>query len=147
MTHLQRFLRLWGLIFFLSACSIELSPSTPAPRPSIAAPTITANQSSNASTPEAPAWANLNLSGQLMVITSTFGNKGVQPITFNLAALNLDSGKLTRLFHAPDQAWVTSAAVSPDHQTIVIAYAPPPTPGEIQFGYSGLYQLPTESAD
>jgi Tol biopolymer transport system component len=139
-----RFLLFLGLTLFLSACSVELSQSTPAPRPSVAAPTVTADRPSTASTPEAPAWANLNLNGQLVVITSTFGAKGVQPITFNLAKLDLVSGQLTQLFHAPDQAWVTAAAVSPDGQKIIIAYAPPPDPGEIQFGYSGLYQLAAE---
>lgn len=137
---------LLGLLLFLSACSVELSQVTPAPRPSVAAPTVTVESNSNAATPEAPAWAKLNLSGQVMVITSTFSSKGVQPITFNLAALDLDSGKLTQLFHAPDQAWVTAASVSPDNQKIVIAYAPPPAPGEIQFGYSSLYQLPRDGS-
>jgi Tol biopolymer transport system component len=135
-----------GLILFLTACSVELSQSTSAPRPSAAAPTVTVESNSNAASPEAPAWANLNLNGQLVVITSTFSSKGVQPITFNLAKLDLDSGRLAQLFHAPDQAWVTAASISPDGQKIIIAYAPPPEPGEIQFGYSGLYQLSADGS-
>jgi len=141
-----RFLLFLGLTLFLTACSVELSQSSPAPRPSVVAPTVTVERNSNASTPEAPAWADLNLRGQLVVITSTFSTKGVQPITFNLAKLDLESGELTQLFHAPDQAWVTSASISPDDQKIVIAYAPPPAPGEIQFGYSSLYQLPADGS-
>jgi len=129
---------LLGLMLFLSACSIELSQSTPAPRPSPVNP--------KATSPAPSAWTDLKLSGQLVVITATFGTKGIQPLTFNLAKLDLDSGKLTRLFHAPEQAWLTAASVSPDNKKIVIAYAPPPASGEVQFGYSDLYQLPSDGS-
>lgn len=54
---------------------------------------------------------------------------------------DLATGRTKRLFTAPKNAWVAGTAVSPDGSQIVIAYAPEPPPGQVQFGYTGLFMV------
>ncbi|MEK7327154.1 MAG: hypothetical protein AAB217_18070, partial [Chloroflexota bacterium] len=83
-----------------------------------------------------PAWAGLNLTGQLVF---TQGVDGIEK-------LDLATGQRETLFKPPEDAWLTSASVSPDGAQIVLAYAPPPPEGQIQFGYTGLYQMPADGS-
>jgi Tol biopolymer transport system component len=66
-----------------------------------------------------------------------------------VSALDLDSGALTQLYQPggdSGNAWVSAAAASPDGQTLVLAYAPPPPPGQVQYGYSSLYTMPADGS-
>lgn len=119
MRHLFR-LTLCVLVVSLTACSISLTEPPPTPTPTPAPTTIP------------PQWANLNLTGRLIFNQPKFG----------LSQLDLATGALTTLFPLPDEGWITSAALAPDGQTLVMAYAPPPPAGEVQLGYTDLYLLP-----
>lgn len=79
-------------------------------------------------------WADQHLAGKLVF---TAGTEGV--LQFDLAA-----GTVTSLFAPPDpvNAWVVAAAVAVNAPQSVIAYAPPPAGGALQFGYTWLYSLP-----
>jgi len=54
---------------------------------------------------------------------------------------DLATRRTRRLFTAPENAWVAGTAVSPDGSQIVMAYAPEPPAGQVQFGYTGLFVL------
>ena len=54
---------------------------------------------------------------------------------------DLATGRTKRLFTAPENAWVSGTAVSPNRTQIIMAYAPEPPPGKIQLGYTGLFSL------
>ncbi len=135
---------------FLSACSVEISDLTPAsadvppPGLTLIAPTTALAASPVADLPSpTPAlatpfnvpvtWAGLNLTGKLVY---TAGVDGV-------AQLDLVSGAVTRLFQppTPQGSFVSAQSVSPDGGMLVMAYTPPPSPGQVQYGYTGLYSL------
>src|SRR6185369_6586694 len=73
-------------------------------------------------------WADQHLTGKLIF---TAGTEGV--LQFDLA-----TGNVTNLFAPPDpiNSWVVAAAISANPPQQVIAYAPPPVGGDIQFGYT-----------
>lgn len=79
-------------------------------------------------------WADQHLTGKLIF---TAGTEGV--LQFDLA-----TGQVTSLFAPPDaiNSWVVAAAVAEKAPQSVIAYAPPPVGGALQFGYTWLYSLP-----
>jgi len=79
-------------------------------------------------------WADRHLTGQLIFTAGTEG----------LLQFDLATGKVTSRFAPPDaiNSWVVAAAVSLNPPQQVIAYAPPPVGGDIQFGYTTLYSLP-----
>jgi Tol biopolymer transport system component len=75
------------------------------------------------------------LEGRLVLIEyNQMGNR--------LLELDLVSGRLTTIYQAPGNSWLSAAVVSPDNQQIVMAYAPPLPEDEIQYGYTDLYLLP-----
>jgi hypothetical protein len=81
-----------------------------------------------------PPAAQYELTGRLLLIQySSSGNR--------LIELNLLSGATTVIFQAPSASWLGEAVVSPDGRTVLLAYSPPPPPGEFQMGHTGLYLL------
>jgi Tol biopolymer transport system component len=91
-------------------------------------------------------WADLNLTGRLVFIRVTTDPQSAQGYTIDLVQLDLASGALTVVFTPPPDTWLTAAQVSPDGKEIVLAYAPPPAPGETQFGYTDLYRLAADGS-
>lgn len=85
-------------------------------------------------------WAHLELKGRLLLIEYTQnGNR--------LLEVNLESGMTKLLFQSPERSWFTAFDVSPDSAQAVLAYAPPPIEGQIQFGYTDLYLLPLDGVN
>ena len=127
----------------LAACSIEVSDVAPAitspiPTQSIQFPTsapLAATESPTAAPTPLP-WASFNLSGSLIYTQGTAG----------INKLNLDTGNISSLLTPPANAWLTSATLSPDGKTIALAYSPPPSEGQAQLGYNGLYQMPADGS-
>lgn len=121
----KKFVCFW-VVLFLTACSgssaTPLTFPTPSPVP----------------TPTLVPWSTLGLSGQLVF---TWGNIG------GVQKLDLASGAVTKLFQPPEQNYgVNEAAVSPDNQHLIISYAPPLSPADMQFGYTSLYQVPLDGS-
>jgi hypothetical protein len=112
-----------------NAPAVTVAPGTPAATPATAA-------SHPQPTPfsEPVTWGDQHLSGKLIL---TAGTEGV-------LQFDLDTGKVSSLFAPPDaiNSWVVAAAISVNPPEQVIAYAPPPVGGDIQFGYTALYSLP-----
>lgn len=54
---------------------------------------------------------------------------------------DLESSETQTLFQAPDNGWIAQAIAAPSGAQIVMAFAPPPPEGEIQFGYTNLYVI------
>jgi Tol biopolymer transport system component len=79
------------------------------------------------------AWSALGLSGKILVAQATRG----------VWLLDLASGVARTVYSPPDLSteWVNMAALAPDSQTVVMAFAPLPSPGQVQFGYTALYLL------
>jgi Tol biopolymer transport system component len=134
----------------LSACSVELSnvatpvpnsppPASPTQAPANPQPTPAASAPAPTTPPDdAPAWASLDLTGRIVF---TQAQQGVWE-------LDLATGAVKSIFVPPDttSSWVNGATVSPDGKQIMIAYAPPPKAGEVQFGYTDLYLLPADGS-
>ncbi|MBM4423303.1 MAG: hypothetical protein FJ030_07910 [Chloroflexi bacterium] len=122
--------RLLAIGLALSACSIEISDPTAAATAASQLPGATPAPT-RAPTLAAPAWETLGLTGSLIY---TQGAQGIK-------RLDLATGNIDSVFTPPEDAWLTAAAVSPDGKTLVMAYAPPPPAGEVQLGYTSLYQF------
>jgi Tol biopolymer transport system component len=113
--------------------------------PALGTPGVAATAANAAASPSHPqptpfskpvTWADRHLTGKLIF---TAGTEGV--LQFDLA-----TGTVTNVFAPPDaiNSWVVAAAVLANPPQRVIAYAPPPVGGGIQFGYTQLYRLPTD---
>jgi Tol biopolymer transport system component len=63
----------------------------------------------------------------------------------NLVQYDLAAEVTSTLFAVPDRAWLSYAQVSADGNQLVLAYAPAPAEGEIQFGYTNLYLMLREA--
>lgn len=135
------------LILFLSACAVNVS--TPPPPATIPVPGETPNVAPTSVAPLPPlptpillnipiTWEKLELTGTLVFAAGTGG----------VVQLDLSNGQMTGLFQPndPQNAWVQSDWVSPDGTQIAMAYAPPPPPGQVQFGFTGLYLVPTDGS-
>lgn len=127
------------LLLGLAACITPATPvtsptqaSAPTPAPQITIAPVSAGK------PVANTWADLNLTGRIIFSQSQGG----------VWELNLDASTLRTVFapEDPSNSWVNAVSVAPDGQMLVAAYAPPPPPGQIQFGYSDLYLIPVDGS-
>ncbi len=67
----------------------------------------------------------MGLQGRLMYISSSFGSEnGSVSILFHVEVLDLASGSLTSVFHAPAGDLVEFLSASPDGKQIVMQYLP-----------------------
>ncbi len=81
--------------------------------------------------------------GKLIFIQlgQTNGAKATTLVQYDLA-----NSATTPLFTPPAGGLLLSADVAPDGSQAMLAYAPPPPEGQIQFGYTGLYRFPLNGA-
>jgi hypothetical protein len=135
----------WILLFFtfLAACSPTTSPLPVPAQTSLAPPPITKIPGQEQPTiaagqvdPQIPAYG---FSGKLLVIQ--YHEEGN-----TLLELNLETGASRVLFQAPKNSWLAEAVASPDYQQLVLTYAAPTSGEEIQFGYTDLYQMPSDGS-
>ena len=63
-----------------------------------------------------------------------------------VARLDLATGHITPIYQPASNAFISSAVLSPDKKTILMAYGPPPAPGRVQYGYTQLYTLPADGS-
>ena len=63
----------------------------------------------------------------------------------NLVMYDLATKTTTTLLAVPDRAWLSYAQATADGNQLVLAYAPVPPEGEIQFGYTNLYLMLPEA--
>lgn len=98
--------------------------------PPVAAPTTLPTQGEAYPGSEVP-WAGLNLSGSLVVAQFDTG----------VWALDLTTGAIATIYAPidPGQEWVNAAAVAPNGRDVVVALAPRPEAGNVQFGYTELW--------
>jgi len=119
----------------LTGCSIDLSGPTHKPaEPIDIFDTPTPPSSTTPSATPLP-WASAKLSGHLIYIE----------IPRKIMDLDLSSGQQTALFTASNNAFVSSAQVSPDGKWIVMAYAPPADLSE-QSANTDLYVMPADGS-
>jgi Tol biopolymer transport system component len=136
-----RFVAPWFLVCtILISCTIDINqPSAPAP--TALAPQTPDGTLSPSTTIIPITWGNLNLSGKLVYISAVFQN---QSVTTGIRLLDLKTGLVTTIFEAPEGSWVDAVAVSPDHQQMILSYAPPAhTP---YGGTRALYRLPGDGS-
>jgi Tol biopolymer transport system component len=128
-------------LMILAGCSIDLSgPTHKPPEPTYIMDTPVAGETTVSPTaPDFAAtplpWAGSHLSGHLFYIK----------IPRQVIELDLASGQRTILFSAPNNAFVSSALVSPDGKWIVMAYAPPADPN-LQSASTDLYVMPADGS-
>ncbi len=114
---------------FLSMFALVVNACQPA---SVGTPPTATTASGSSSARRLPVtWADLGLTGRLFVAQV---NSGVW-------TLDLVTGAISDVYRPPDlsQAWVNAASVAPNGRDVVLAYAPPPQAGEVQFGYTELW--------
>lgn len=66
-----------------------------------------------------------------------------------LVQIDMNTGIKQPLFQTPDNGWLASFDLLPDGAhggQLVLAYAPPPPEGEVNFGFTGLYLMTTREA-
>ena len=63
-----------------------------------------------------------------------------------IARLDLAHNRITPIFQPPEYGTVMDAALSPDRTQIVMAYSPPPAPGQGAYVAAQLYILPLDSS-
>ena len=137
------------LVLFLFACSLQVDPDSSITRtppalivpplsPTVSRPTEPAGLATeiSASTSTPTTWAGLGATGRLIF---TQNEKGI-------IYLDLVTGTQTAFYIPPPNAWVRAAAVSPDGKLIVMAYAPPPTNGQVQLGFTDLFVMATDGS-
>jgi len=137
-----RFLYLYIVVAFLiCSCSIEMNQATES------TPTLPIEEiPATSSTSRFPAthvpiiWADLNLSGKLVYISSA--NDGNLP-TGTIQMLDLVTGEATTLFSSPG-GWIYYATISPDAKQLVISYTPPMQTDSAS--NRALYILPLDAA-
>ncbi len=102
------------------------------------APTTTPPPTATLPGPQGVAWASLGARGHLLI------DQQVQGISM----LDLASGQLTNLFTPQDPSadWTNAASMSPDGTQVVMAYAPAPKNGDVQYGYTSLFILPGDGS-
>jgi Tol biopolymer transport system component len=121
----------------ISGCSVQVN------QPPVAISPIASTQNPNGS--PAPAkipvtWANLNVTGKLVynAANDTTARVSVQ-------SLDLETGDLVTIFQVPQNGWVDTVAVSPDHNTLILSYSPPM---ELPYGGQGsLYHMPLDGSE
>jgi Tol biopolymer transport system component len=120
----------------LSACSSR--QPTAAPAGLNLAPKWLDQETTPGARATPPSLAALGLRGRLLFIQfQVEGNR--------LVEIDLANGQARTIFQAPENAWLASAALSPDGRQIVLAYGPP-TSDNRQVGYTGLYLIPYEKS-
>lgn len=137
----------WLLILTLviSSCTIDINqPSAPSPT-GLTEREITPQTTNGTLSPLTTilpvTWANLNLSGKLVYTSAVFQN---QSATTGIRLLDLTTGIVTTIFHVPEGGWVDAVAVSPDHQQMILSYAPPTNAPA--GGPRALYRLPLDGS-
>ncbi|MCC7358410.1 MAG: PD40 domain-containing protein [Anaerolineales bacterium] len=122
-------LGLAGLL--LAACGGGATTAAPTVEVPIIAATATATALPvGADTP----WKNLGLGGHLLF---SLGEQGIH-------YLDLATAEARVIFALPEGAWLTAVSASAGGQSLALAYAPPPAEGEVQLGYTAIYELPGE---
>ncbi len=122
------------LLFIITAAAACGSGTETAVSPTQTNPTTPVNTA-----PTAPATTTAGApSGKIAFIQ--LDQSGSAPQT-NLVIYDVAAQTITPLFTPPANSILYAADFSPDDSQVALAYAPPPPPGDIQFGYTGLYQL------
>lgn len=104
---------------------------------------------SSASRSDLPPTPTVELSGIVPQVPAGEGLAGNLVFSMGrhgIGKYDFASGELTTLFVPPQSASVSSVAVSPSEDWIVMAYAPPPPEGEFNFGYTDLYFMPADAS-
>jgi len=84
-------------------------------------------------------WEGKGLDGRATFLSFFGGKQAVMDFDFG-------SGTLEAIYFAPDSSILNNASLNPNLQDFVLAYAPPPSEGSPQYGYSDLYRIsPGES--
>jgi Tol biopolymer transport system component len=135
------------LIATITGCSVEIQ-QTPLPTATAgiqpAGPTILPDLPASpvAQKDQIPVtWANLDLTGRLVYVVAEFENH----YAYHVRVLDLANGRITTVFTAPDLAIIYDLAVSPDHQKLLLSYAPPP-PEDTSISSRGIYIIPMDGS-
>ncbi len=122
------------LALIISGCSIEVNQTPVSISPTANTQSVNATLAPNA-TKVPITWGSLNLTGKLVYVAAS----STTPVV-NILSLDLATGGLVTLFQTPRGGWTDAAAVSQDHETLILAYSPPMD--VIYGGQESLYTMP-----
>lgn len=145
MNHKHLFLSLAIFLgFLLVGCNVEITATRPPAGPTAETGGTPAgsNITETITAPGPPAWEALGLTGRLVFI----GYDGQD--RQHVYLLDLETGALTSVFSAPEEgeSLLLEVAASPDGSQLLLAYAPPVSGDNIQFGFADLYTLPSDGS-
>lgn len=61
-------------------------------------------------------------------------------------AMDLVGGAEQLVFKPPENAWLSELAISPSGEQLLLAYSPPPVEGQVQYGFTDLYLMPSDGS-
>lgn len=133
--------RAWIYALLICSCTVEISPISETPTPTVLPIMPSTESSSMFPVTEIPVtWAHLNLSGKLIYLNST---RDGDKLTGTVQMLDLVTGEIRTIVSDPS-AWIYYATSSPDAKTLVMSYAPP-APSNSSPGRS-LYLIPLDAS-
>jgi Tol biopolymer transport system component len=96
------------------------------PSPSIETTPVTSSTFLLPATHVPITWADLNLSGKLVYLSSSMQNNS---LIASIQLLDLTTANIATIFTAPRGGWIYYATISPDGKQLIISYQPPSQPG------------------
>ncbi len=146
------FIPLALIVTVLAACSSENPDQAPAqstetstegPAGKVDSPTIPPVTDTPAPPQAAPGQetprADPELSGLIYTISADAGE-------LKVLSMDLATDLETVIFTAPEDAWLSELALSPDGSQLLLAYSPPPEDGLVQYGFTDLYLMPADGS-
>ena len=131
---MKKLLAISLLALALSGCSIKIDQP--------AMPTVTASPPPSSQGTQIPiTWGDLHLTGKLIYIS----HEDTADSTFMVIQMfDLETGRISTLFKAPDQAFIYALTLSPDHKQLIMSYALPSD--KDSFGLPVLYAMPLDAS-
>ena len=103
---------------------------------SVTAPTAAPDNAVSSYQSVISAPSGLSLSGKLLLSDYNLG----------IARVDFSTGKISQVFHSPENGFVGAAVLSPDSQTFFMVYSRPRDLKDPQYGSTGLYTLPIDGS-
>lgn len=142
MTKANFFYRCLVFVLLVCSCSIEVNQTKEnTPSPSIEKNPVTPSTSPFPATHVPITWADLNLSGKLIYLSSSMENN---TLIASIQMLDLATGTIATIFSAPPGAWIYYVTISQDAKQLVMSYEPAPQPGSASNRI--LYSMPLDAS-
>lgn len=144
----DRVLTIWiCVICLLTACSSDEAKQVATEDLSTPELTIPATEPSDADDDNAFKEPEVTSTSETEDLTGKLYYPAIVRDQQQLLSLDIGSGEEEIVFVVPELGWLSSAAVSPDGQQIVLSYSAPPEIDQVQTGFTDLYLMPADGSE